>query len=194
MTGPQRDAAAPRSDDSEREKKRRPVPVTEFANWQPPAEEGDDEPLLGPRGREERGREEGASPQSARSAAHTASASAGSSGAQQREGQLYNAPVAESGEPEGDPADHAELFVTVGRRDGIRAQDLLRVLVEVAGLDKHTIRRIRVRDRHAFISVRKADAATAIAKLHGTALAGRTLTVEVARERSGEMQEGSPES
>ena len=99
-----------------------------------------------------------------------------------------------AGEAPVDPQDYAELFVTVGRRDGVRAQDLLRALVEVAGIDKHTIRRIRVRDRHAFIAVRKADAANAIARLHGTNLAGRTLTVELARERGADMQEGTPES
>jgi ATP-dependent RNA helicase DeaD len=133
--------------------------VTAFANWQPPEEENDDEPLLPPRSRE------------------------GAEGA---------APAREA-EADADAKDYAELFVTVGRRDGVRAQDLLRALVEVAGLDKTTVRRIRVRDRHAFISIRKSDVESAIAKLHGTELAGRTLTVELARERGGEPQEGAAE-
>ncbi|HTJ81836.1 MAG TPA: DbpA RNA binding domain-containing protein, partial [Polyangiaceae bacterium] len=66
------------------------------------------------------------------------------------------------------------------------AQDLLRALVEGAGLDKDHIRRIRVRDRHAFVAVRKDDATRAIEKLNNTAIADKaTVTVELARERGG---------
>jgi ATP-dependent RNA helicase DeaD len=81
--------------------------------------------------------------------------------------------------------DFAELFVGVGRRDGAKAHDLLDALVEGAGLDKDHIHRIRVRDRHAFVAVRKTDVERAITRLHGTTIGGKAgTTVEVARERS----------
>jgi hypothetical protein len=81
-------------------------------------------------------------------------------------------------------ADFVELFVGVGRRDGARAQDLLKCLVDTAGLDKDNVRRIRVRDRHAFVAVRKQDAEGAIAKLAGQQLFGKaSVLVEIAREQ-----------
>jgi ATP-dependent RNA helicase DeaD len=81
-------------------------------------------------------------------------------------------------------ADFVELFFGIGRRDGARAQDLLKCLVDTAGLDKDNVRRIRVRDRHAFVAVRKEDAEGAIAKLAGQQLFGKpSVLVEVAREQ-----------
>ena len=75
----------------------------------------------------------------------------------------------------------------VGRRDGVRAQDLLRVLIEVAGVNKDNVRRIRVRDRHAFVAVRREEATRAAGQLNGSSIAGKAgVTVELARERPPE--------
>ena len=52
-----------------------------------------------------------------------------------------------------------EIYVNVGRREGARAADFLRLLTEGAGIDKASIRRIRVRERNAVVSVRKDDVA-----------------------------------
>jgi ATP-dependent RNA helicase DeaD len=143
---------------------RRGTPVAEFANWQPPVEDGDDEPLL-PRGKDD---------------PRPASPGAGGPAAAAPERANDRAIDAV------DEAAYAELFIGVGRRDGARAQDLLQALVEGAGLDKDTIRRIRVRDRHAFVAVRKEDAARAIEKLHNTPMGQKpTVSVELARERPG---------
>ena len=229
----------------------RGMPVTEFANWEPLAEEGDDEPLLDPRARDidsarsEGGRSEGRAdaasgrnqgrgfgqaPGSARAgradgrtdrdrSADRSSAdrsSADRSGADRsgadrsgadrsgadrigadRIGADRGGAERPSGERVAAPGealddDYTELFITVGRRDGVRANDLLRALVETAGIDKDTVRRIRVRDRHAFVGVRKTDADAAIAKLHGTTLAGKTVAVEIARGKvEGEEREGA---
>lgn len=86
--------------------------------------------------------------------------------------------------PLDDDTPYAELFLGVGRRDGARAQDVLRALVEQAGLDKDHVRRIRVRDRHTFVGVRKDDAERAIGRLNGSSIAGKpSVNVELARER-----------
>jgi ATP-dependent RNA helicase DeaD len=131
----------------------------ELAHWAPPAEEGDDEPVL-----------------PARSTTDAPSTTVAAE------------PTFESALDDG-----TELFIGVGRRDGVRAQDIARTLCEVAGLANEHIQRIRVRDRHTFVTVRKDDADRAIASLHRTTIAGRPdVTVEVARPRAPRSDEGSP--
>jgi ATP-dependent RNA helicase DeaD len=83
----------------------------------------------------------------------------------------------------------AELFVSIGRRDGIRAQDLLKTLADAAGLDPATVQRIRVRERHSFVSIKKSDVEKTLEKVEGVSLGGRALHVEIARERPAESGE-----
>ncbi len=129
----------------------------DMVNWQPKAEANDDEPLLG----------------SARAfgGASAPGGAAASSG---------HAPALESGEPQ---VQGAEIFVNVGRRDGVRASDLQKVLVDVAGLDHERVQRIRVRDRHSFVTVPPEDVAQVVERLRGASLGGRTVNAEPARGR-----------
>jgi hypothetical protein len=129
------------------------MPAAEFTNWQPPAEENDDEPVLG----------------------HKSSVP-----------PAVPAPAAASpDEAEAALVDSAELFLSVGRRDGVRAKDILTAFVDVAGLDPASVQRVRVRERNTFASVQRSDVDAALAKLEGTQLGGRALHIELARERSG---------
>jgi ATP-dependent RNA helicase DeaD len=87
--------------------------------------------------------------------------------------------------------DFAEIYINVGRRDGARAADFQRVLTERGGIDRADVRRIRVRERNAFVSVRKDDLAKALAALGGASVAGKVAIAEQARERGeGEAQGG----
>ncbi|MFO0618762.1 MAG: DEAD/DEAH box helicase [Polyangiaceae bacterium] len=128
------------------------MPAAEFTNWQPPAEENDDEPLLG----------------------HKSSP------------PVVEAPAAPTtaDDPSAASVDTAELFLSVGRRDGVRAKDILAAFVDVAGLDPASVQRVRVRERNTFASVQRSDVDAALAKLEGTQLGGRALHIELARERS----------
>ncbi len=164
---------------------RRGTPVAAFANWQPPIEEGDDEPLLPSRGKDEPRAEIAAAP--AERVRDERPRGERPRDDRPRDDRPRDDRPREPQPNEAiDEASYAELFVGVGRRDGARAQDLLRALVEGAGIDKDTIRRIRVRDRHAFVAVLKEDAARAIEKLHNTPIAEKaTVSVELARERPG---------
>lgn len=146
---------------------RQPVRHADFATWQPPEEEGDDQPILG------------------------------------------EAPVAPIRElPSRDPApqmhratdvqappagDYAEIFVSIGRRDGVRSSDLQELLVDHIGLDKDDVKRIRVRERNAFVSVRKSEAQRAIDGISKASWGNRSLTAEIARERPA-AGSGEPEA
>ena len=63
-------------------------------------------------------------------------------------------------------------------RDGARASDYQGILTERAGIDRAHVRRIRDRERNAFVSVRREDLARALAALNGASLAGRVAMAE----------------
>lgn len=141
----------------------------DFTTWQPPEEEGDDEPIWGDAPRP-------AAPASRRP---------------QPQGDEPQAASPEAAEAPRPPGDVVELHVTVGRRDGARASDLVRML-EKAGLAKDSVQRVRVRERHAFLTVRAEDEERALAALNGSLVAGRTVTAERARERAPAAPTDSP--
>ena len=94
--------------------------------------------------------------------------------------------AAGAGEPPVDDeadGDFVEIYVNVGRRDGARATDYQQALTDRAGIDRGHVRRIRVRERNAFVSVRREDLARALTALQGATLAGKVAMAEQARER-----------
>ncbi|MBK8256644.1 MAG: DEAD/DEAH box helicase [Polyangiaceae bacterium] len=86
-----------------------------------------------------------------------------------------------------------ELHVTVGRRDGARASDFVRTL-EKAGIAKESVQRVRVRERHTFLTVRPEDEERAIAALNGVGIAGRSVAAERARERTPAAPSDAPDT
>jgi ATP-dependent RNA helicase DeaD len=56
-------------------------------------------------------------------------------------------------------------------------------LLDQIGLDKADVKRIRVRERNAFVSVRRSELQRAVAGLSAATLAGRNIMAEPARER-----------
>jgi ATP-dependent RNA helicase DeaD len=136
----------------------------DFATWQPPEEEGDDQPIL---------------------------AAAGQAAAPRDRGPSRSADPATPSPAPSPIADLAEVFINVGRRDGARAADVARVLTERAGMASEDVKRIRVRERNAFVSVHKDDVAKVIAALSGAPLGNKTALAELARQgASDEAAEG----
>ena len=77
----------------------------------------------------------------------------------------------------------ATVFVNVGRRDGVRPNDLLRVLSERAQIGAESVGRVRMRDRNAFVDVAPALLARAVEGLKGAVLGGRVVNAEPAKPR-----------
>lgn len=76
-----------------------------------------------------------------------------------------------------------EIFVNVGRRDGARSADFVRLLEERAGLSGESIGRVRVRDRNAFVSVAQGDVDRALTALDNATIAGKIARAERSRAR-----------
>jgi ATP-dependent RNA helicase DeaD len=133
------------------------IPHATFTTWEPPEEHDDDEPILG-----------GGKPSSARSPEVAPRA----------------AEPARSVEParveDGESDDgFVQVFVNVGRRDGVRATDLQRLLEQ--GVTADAVGRIRMRDRMTFVAIRKDLVERAIVSLAGQVLGGRTVVAELAK-------------
>jgi ATP-dependent RNA helicase DeaD len=84
---------------------------------------------------------------------------------------------------EDDPS-FAQLFLNIGRRDGLRPGDVQRLLVEIAHIADAQQGRIRMRERITFVSVRPEELDRAITSLAGHVVAGRTLVAERAKPRA----------
>ena len=82
---------------------------------------------------------------------------------------------------EDDDADQARLYVSVGRKDGVRVGDLNRLFQDSGGLSREEVGRIRLRDKHSFVSVPKTKVDAVIDALQGLDFHDRELKVEPAR-------------
>jgi ATP-dependent RNA helicase DeaD len=74
----------------------------------------------------------------------------------------------------------AEIYVSVGRRDGAKPSDIQAVL-ESAGVAEDEVGYVRVRHRHAFVGVKGEALERALSALHGAMIANRKATAEPAR-------------
>jgi hypothetical protein len=78
----------------------------------------------------------------------------------------------------------AEIFVNIGRRDGVAASDFHRVLGELGRISDAEIGPIRIRDRSSFVSIKRETLEKALAVLNGAVVAGKVAQAEPARARS----------
>jgi ATP-dependent RNA helicase DeaD len=89
-------------------------------------------------------------------------------------------------EPQNTPADagFAEIFVNIGRRDGVTPSDFQRALAELGGIAENLVGPIRIRERSAFVSIKRETLERALAALNGATIGGRVAQAELARARS----------
>jgi ATP-dependent RNA helicase DeaD len=78
----------------------------------------------------------------------------------------------------------SNIFLNVGRRDGVNPEDLQKLLAEAGGIPTSETGNIRVRDRITFITVKKELADRAIKALAGQVVGGRTVVAEPARDKA----------
>jgi hypothetical protein len=77
----------------------------------------------------------------------------------------------------------SNIFLNVGRRDGVSPEELQRLLAETGGIPESETGNIRVRDRITFVTVKKELADRAIKALAGQVMGGRTVVAEPARDK-----------
>ncbi|HEY8427351.1 MAG TPA: DbpA RNA binding domain-containing protein, partial [Sandaracinaceae bacterium] len=89
----------------------------------------------------------------------------------------------DAGDLESD-GDAVFLYVNVGRRDGARPGEIIRLLAEECALDKSEVGRIRIRDRHTFVGVPRDKVDSIVSQLTGKSALDKELVVERARAQS----------
>jgi hypothetical protein len=93
----------------------------------------------------------------------------------------------EAREDEDDGA-YANVFLNIGRRDGTRVGDILRLFEQQTGLGKDALGRIRIRDRHSFVAVPTDRVEDALGKLVGVRYGEKELVAEIARAERGQPE------
>jgi ATP-dependent RNA helicase DeaD len=73
-----------------------------------------------------------------------------------------------------------EIYVSLGRRDGVRSAEIVKLLTE-GGIDREMVGRIRVRDRSTFVEVRPDIADAALEALNGAKFGSRVASAEHAK-------------
>jgi ATP-dependent RNA helicase DeaD len=105
-----------------------------------------------------------------------------------REAREPRAPREREREPDARPAPDdpnlSNIFLNVGRRDGVNPEELQRMLAETGGIPEAETSNIRVRDRITFVTVKKELADRAIQALAGQVIGGRTVIAEPARDKA----------
>ena len=71
--------------------------------------------------------------------------------------------------------------MSVGRKDGVRVGDLNRLFQDTGGLSRDEVGRIRLRDKHSFVSIPATKVEEVVDALHGIDFHDRELKVEPAR-------------
>ncbi|HXN32293.1 MAG TPA: DEAD/DEAH box helicase [Polyangiaceae bacterium] len=142
--------------DSDRRERPKPPPErpTEFTAWAPPKEPDDERPIL-----------------------------ASGEGESRLPGVTVSSEREDDSAPTRAAVDFLELFVNVGKREGVRPTDLQRLLSD-KGLSSEEVGQIRVRERMSYLNVRKEAFDRAVAALSGQVLGGRTMVAELARGRT----------
>ncbi|MGZ3449523.1 MAG: DEAD/DEAH box helicase [Polyangiales bacterium] len=159
--------------------------ATELTEWSPPDEPDDELPIVSneqrrqkemqqAKPREERPREE--RPREAREERPREERP-------REERPREERPREEKPREEPTLAEVTTLFVNSGRRDGLKASDLLEVLDKRGAIEPEAVGRVRLRDRNTFVDVRPDVADRAIVALKGAVVHGRTLNAELARPR-----------
>ncbi|MCC6747294.1 MAG: DbpA RNA binding domain-containing protein [Deltaproteobacteria bacterium] len=96
-----------------------------------------------------------------------------------REGQ--GSARGETEPPEVEDANVVRLFLNLGRRQGVRADELSRFIVSDGQLEAAEIVRVDVRDRYTFVNVVPDAADRVLERVSGKTLNDRTLRVERAK-------------
>ncbi len=85
-----------------------------------------------------------------------------------------------TGEANFSPEAGSEVFVNIGRRDGVNSEDVLALLAQRA-IPKSAILHVSVRHHHTFVGVRRPNFQTVLGALDGANLAGRVARAQPAR-------------
>ena len=192
----------PRERERDRGERREHRPHSTYTSWEPQAEKDDDAPLLEegtrrrrvepPSGRDLPSFHVEGEPASRQPASREPTSRPASRQPTSREPSSREPRPQHDDRPQedrqledrqADDPSFMNVFLNVGRRDGLRAEDVQRLLVEKAGLTESDVGHIRLRDRITFVGIKKEQAERAIQAIVGVVVGDRTVNAEPAKDR-----------
>ena len=84
------------------------------------------------------------------------------------------------------------LFVNLGERDGVRAQELVAAVTSASGIPGSQVGKVEVRDTHSLVEVAASVAELVADKLTGTVVRGRRAQARVDQPREGRPARSGP--
>jgi hypothetical protein len=96
------------------------------------------------------------------------------------------APAANGGEP------MVPLFVSMGKRQRLRPQELRTFISEKTGIPSEELGRVHLFDNYSFIDIPEPHTEKIIATVDGSSFKGRTLEIKPAKKKSEQPQEKDP--
>ncbi|MFQ5551873.1 MAG: DbpA RNA binding domain-containing protein, partial [Gemmatimonadales bacterium] len=73
------------------------------------------------------------------------------------------------------------VFLTVGKKDGVAAGNIVGALLNETGLTKRDVGRVDIRESHALVEIKSNVASRAVAGMNGVMLKGRRITARLDR-------------
>lgn len=87
-------------------------------------------------------------------------------------------------------ANKTRFFVSLGRKDGLNAGGLLRVVCDETGLKSDAVGRIDILDAFSFFEADNSHADNILAKVNGAQYEGNTVRIEVTKDKGGKKRSG----
>ncbi len=84
------------------------------------------------------------------------------------------------------------LFVNLGEKDGIRAQEIITAITTEAGIPGSQVGRVEVRDTHAIVEVAAAVAELVVGKITGSVVRGRKVQARLDQPKEDRPPRSSP--
>lgn len=76
------------------------------------------------------------------------------------------------------------FFINIGRKDRIKARDIIKAIADRTGLSSSSIGKIDVFDKFSFVEVPQASASEVISTMRGAKIKGRSVNIEPANKRN----------
>lgn len=81
------------------------------------------------------------------------------------------------------------LFVSMGKRQRLRPQELRTLISEKTGIPNENLGRVHLFDNYSFIDIPETEAEKIISAVNGAPFKGRTLEIKPAKKRNEQVQE-----
>jgi ATP-dependent RNA helicase DeaD len=75
------------------------------------------------------------------------------------------------------------FFINVGRKDRVKAKDIVKAIADKTGLSSRAIGKVDVLDKFSFLEIPETSARDVLSRMNGSKIKGRSVNMEPANKR-----------